>query len=243
MAEPNLGLFEGINAALPYVGMIVVGVVAAIIFVWYTKKYTPEIARQLIKAYHSVGLPLFLEDATGNVNCLVCDKKFPHGVVHVRRRGWYLVPVPPNPEDEAKAETVIDKQQGPGRPPKPKVKGPEELSKLSETELEEYVAIYGMLVRTPMLKGLGKQVFFGTMDTIGVGSLSAIAHADLPKVQWLAPKMFNKAQIDSLATGCMDEGKAMVDRDTRQFLFYCVGGAIVLCAVGLIVYLLTQRPA
>jgi hypothetical protein len=238
----NLGFFETLNGVLPYVGMAVVAIVAVVIFVWYTKKYTPEIARTFIKAFHSRALPIFIQDEMGNVALHICDKKFPEGVVHVKGKGWYLLPSPPSPDDpeEDDTEDIEAEKRGPGRPPKQPVKP---IDAMSAAEKEAYVTAYGMLVQTPILKGFGKQVFFGSSVSSAVSNLTAIAHADLLAVRKLSPKMYQKTQLDALATGSRIEGQKMAGKETTKLIMYAIIVIAPIAVVGLIVYLLTQPRA
>jgi hypothetical protein len=243
MPPENLGFFESVNNWLPYLGMVVVAVVASVIFIWYTKKYTPEISRTFIKAFHSRGLPLFLQDEMGNVALHVCDKKFPEGVVHVKGKGWYLLPTPPSPddpEDEDVEEAEEPEKRGPGRPPKQPTKP---IDTMSEAEKEAYISAYGMLVQTPILKGFGKQVFFGSSVSAAVSNLTAIAHADLLAVRKLSPKMYQKTQLDALATGSRIEGQKMAGKEVTKLLMYALIIIGPIAVTGIIVYLLTTPRA
>jgi hypothetical protein len=259
MAGPDLAFLESLNTLLPYVGMVVVGIVAACVFVWYTKKYTPEIARTFIKAYHSRGLPVFIQDEMGNIELQICDKKFPEGVVHTKRGGWFLLPSPLsdalNGDDE-----VAEVKRGPGRPPKKELppKALEELKKLGDPkelakmyaenrmtvamreEYEKYAEAYGILLQVPILKGFGKQVFFGSATCSALSSLRGIAHANILEVRKLAPMMYQKTQLDALATGSRIEGLKMSGKETTKLLMYAIIAAVPIAVVGLVVYLLTQ---
>jgi hypothetical protein len=237
----NLGFFESLNGILPWVGVVVAVIVASVIFIWYTKKYTPEIARTFIKAFHSRGLPVFIQDEMGNVALHICDKKFPEGVIHIKGKGWYLLPSPPSPDDpeeDDEIEAIEAEKRGPGRPPKPKASKP--IETMSAAEKEAYVLAYGMLVQTPILRGFGKQVFFGSSVSSAVSNLTAIAHADLLAVRKLSPKMYQKTQLDALATGSRIEGQRMAGKETTKLIMLAIIVIAPIAVVGLIVYLLTQ---
>ena len=238
MPPTNLGFMESLNTYLPYLGMVVVAIVAVVIFVWYTKKYTPEIARTCIKAHHSSGLPVFVQNEMGIVELQICDKKFPEGIVHTKRSGWFLLPSPPNPNE---TEDEDNAKRGPGRPAKDCYKSSDDLAKMSEDEKEKYIKAYGILIQAPILKGLGKQVFFGSSVAAALSNLTAIAHADLLEVRKLAPKMYQKTQLDALATGNRLEGLKMAGKDMTKWIFAAIAGAIIIGALGLVVYLLTQH--
>jgi hypothetical protein len=234
---PNIGFLETLNTILPYIGMVVVAIVASVLFVWYTKKYTPEIARTMTKAYHSRGLPAFIQDEMGNVGFYIADKKLPEGVIHIKGKGWFLLPNPPNPEEEM-PET--EEARKPGRPPT-KPESIKKLEEMSKEEKEEYAFAHGILVQTPILRGFGKQVFFGS-SAVALSNLTAIAHADLLKVRLLAPKMYQKTQLDALATGNRLEGQKMAGKEVTKLIMYALIVIAPIAVTGLIVYLLTQRP-
>lgn len=235
MAEPNLGFFDLLNIVLPYLVAVVVGIVAIILFTYYKYKYMPEIARRFTKAFHSRGLPLFLQDEMGNVDLHICDKKFPEGVVHVKGKGWFLLPNPPNPIN---TEGLVEAPHyGPGRPPLTR----KPIAELTKEELDQYAIAYGILVQTPILRGFGRQVFFGSTVSAAISNLKAIAHADLPSVRKLSPKMYQKTQLDALATGSRLEGIHMANKEVTKLLLYVIIAAVPIAVVGLIVYLLTQN--
>ncbi len=243
MAGPDLAFLESLNALLPYVLTIVVAIVMGVVFVWYTKKYTPEIARTFIKAYHNRALPVFLQDEMGNVALYICDKKFPEGVVHVKDKGWYLLPTPPSPSEPK--EAVEEEKRGPGRPAKvtsETYKSAEEFAKLSEEAKQAYAAAYGVLVQTPILRGFGKQVFFGSTVASALSNLTAIAHADLLNVRKLSPAMYQKTQLDALATGSRIEGMKMAGKETTKLLMYAIIAAVPIAVTAIAAWLLTQHP-
>ena len=271
---PNMGFLDSVNTFLPYVVAVAVGIAAMIVFVWYRQKYMPEIARQLTKAYHSRGLPAFIQDEMGNIGFYFGRKKLPEGVIYIEKMGWFLLPNPPPFSlEELFGDFPERKEKNPvGRPRKEKTVAstlpppaftPEDLAGLSpeeqekakllaektkwlntsRAEKEEWIATHGVLVRTPILKGFGRQVFFGSSTAAALSNLQAIAHADLPKVRALAPRMYQKTQLDALATGSRLEGMKQSGRDTTKWIFAAIAAAIVIGSLGLVVYLLTQHPA
>jgi hypothetical protein len=261
---PNMGFLDVVNTYLPYTVAVVVAISFMVFFFWYRLKYMPEIARTFTTAYHSRGLPAFIQDEMGNVSLHICDKKFPEGVVHIRQKGWFLLPNPPPPEDEFSNLVALGapKRKGPGRPPKnsqpqdtvqgeqASVKQPDEviiqrrnLDDMSEAEKKSYVMAHGILVQTPILRGFGKQVFFGSSVSAALSNLNAISHADLTAVRLLSPKMYQKTQLDALATGSRIEGMKMAGKELTKLIMYAIIVIAPIAVVGLIVYLLTQPRA
>jgi hypothetical protein len=241
MAGPDLGFLELLNTFLPYVVAAVVGLVALVGFFYYRMKYMPEIARVLTKCYHSRGLPVFIQDEMGNVELQICDKKFPEGIVHTKRNGWFLLPTPPSPTEEANSEEEQQEvKRGPGRPPKQPVV--DEKDPKSQDELEKYAETYGTLMQVPTLRGLGKQVFFGSATASALSNLKAIAHANLPDVRKLSPQMYQKTQLDALATGNRIEGLKMSGKETTKLLMYAIIAAVPIACFAIAAWLLSQKP-
>lgn len=247
----NISFLDSVNTFLPYVVAVVVGIVALIVFFWYKQKYMPEIARQLTKAYHSRGLPAFIQDEMGNIGFYFGNKKLPEGVIFIPKMGWFLLPNPPTlPTFEEVAEYMKRKV---GRPPKNPEEATAGLNELYEKQKKEYALVSGILLQTPVLKGFGRQVFFGSSTSVALSNLQAIAlvsegnlsgkiaQADLQKIRMLAPKMYQKTQLDALATGNRLEGMKMSGKDMTKWIFAAIAGAIVIGALGLVVYLLTQH--
>lgn len=255
-----MGFLDLLNTFLPYIGMVIVGIVAFVGFLYYTKKYMPEIAHTLTKAYHSRALLVFLQDEMGNINTYICDKKFPEGIVHVKDKGWFLLPNPPPPENEfadlPDLRADSDKKRGPGRPPKNSVVNSEEvkeadevkippqpvnLDAMSEAQKRAYVMSHGILVQTPVLKGFGKQVFFGSTVSVALSNLTAIAHAHIPEIRLLAPKMYQKTQLDALATGSRLEGLKMSGKEMKQWIFAGIIVIGIIACFAIAAWLLTNR--
>lgn len=242
--EPDLGFMESLNTFLPYLGMAVVAIVALVGFFYYQKKYMPEIARVLTKCYHSRGLPVFIQDEMGNVELQICDKKFPEGVVHTKRSGWFLLPTPPSPQmnDGVEAEQE-EAKRGPGRPPKQPPANSKKPEDMTQDELDQYAEAYGTLVQVPTLRGLGKQVFFGSATASALSNLRAIAHSNLQDVRKLAPLMYQKTQLDALATGSRIEGLKMSGKEVTKLLMYAIIAAVPIACFAIAAWLLTNHNA
>jgi len=214
----------------------------------------------MTKAYHSRGLPAFIQDEMGNIGFYFSKKKFPEGVVFIERIGWFLLPNPP-PFSVTDFLFSEPEKKRVGRPAKV---APEEVAAsmvdkatvptLSTAEKEDWIKAHGILVQTPILRGFGRQVFFGSTTAAALNNLTAIAvvsegnntgvlmQSVLLKVRALAPRMYQKTQLDALATGSRMEGLKQSGKDMTKWIFAAIAGAIIIAAIGLIVYLLTQRP-
>ncbi len=224
--------------------------VAGFGFMLYRYWWEPPLAREITKCKHSQAVPAFIEDQTGNVDFFMSDKKLPEGVVHFKRRGWFLIPHPPAtpPIDELPTEEKVGLFRFRGRKPKKPESIQEqeqrlkvELEKLqskSKEEIKEDEAVREMVTHTPILRGLGKQVFFGSSTAAGLVNLKVLAHADLRKVRQLVPTMVQKTQLDALATGSRLEGLKMAGKQGMNILVIAIAGAIILGSMGLVVFLI-----
>jgi hypothetical protein len=205
-------------------------IVAVIGFLVYRYYIEPPISRQMTSAKWSKGTPAFIENEVGIVNFLVTNKQLPEGVKYIKGAGWYANAV----RDVTEVEDEV--KRGPGRPPKNEA----ELTSKEEQENDELLE---MITHTPILNGLGKQVFFGSTTSVALTGLKTIAHADLRKTRLLAPRMYSKTQLAALAAGNRLEGQKMRGKETTQILMLCIGVAAILGTMGLVVYLIMNGGA
>jgi hypothetical protein len=239
MAGPDMGFLNAVNSIVPYTVAIAVLIGMVIFFVWYRQKYMPEIARIMTTAAHSRSLPVFLQDEMGNVVLHLCDKKYPSGLVHVNKKGWFMLP------DRANLEKVYTYLMG--IPLKDDLtedqiaKAVEEkLELMTQAERDEFVQAHGILAQTPILRGLNKQVFFGFVDSPSLQTLGAIAHADLPAVQLLSREGFTNARINSLQKEAYSEGADSERKEPMKLLMYVIIISVPIAITGIIAWLLTQ---
>ena len=235
----DMGFLESVNTFLPYTVAIAVLIGAIIIFYWYRQRYMPEIARTLTTAAHDKRLPVFLQDEMGNIDLQLCDKKYPSGMVHIKRKGWFMLPDKANLEKVYNALMDIPVKEGMSEE-EIKVAIEQKLEVMSEAERKEFIQAHGILAQTPILRGLGKQVFFGFVDSPSLQTLGAIAHADLPAVQLLAKEGVTNARINSLQKEAYNEGAASTGKDQMKLLMIALVVIAPIVVTGLIVYLLTQ---
>jgi len=220
-------------------------IVAVVVFLLYRYVIEPPIARQMTKAKWSKGMPMFIENENGTVEFSTSDKSLPEGLKYVKGKGWFanairdVLEVTEDPSEDLKP--IEGEKRGPGRPPKESDKEGEK--ELTKEEVAENENVLQMIIHTPILAGLGKQVFFGSSTNVGITSLRAIAHADLRKTRLLAPLMWSKTQLDALYTGGKREGLKMNGSDTKQLIIYAIVAAIVIGSLGLVVYLLLNGGA
>jgi hypothetical protein len=204
--------------------------VVAIIALVHEFVILPPIAKDMRKAKWSKGVPAFIQNDAGNVVFLTSDKQMPEGVIH-NKLGWFLLPRPTT-ENEVK-----DFKRGPGRPPKIDA-SKDENPEVGQTVRAENIELMGKLLHTPILKGLGKQVFFGATSSAMLTNLWTMAHADLLQARRLIPMNTQKTQLDALATGSRIEGMKMMGGDLVKWIFYVIIACIPIVIIALVFWFL-----
>lgn len=190
---------------IPDFGGLLWMIIALAILVLYTGFFVlfvfwimPPIARRFIRMKWSKGSPAFIQHA-GRVFLLSSDAELPEGVVK-NKFGWFLKSSHPYRDEKQK--------RGPGRPSK----NPEGLEARSKKEVDEAL---GVVLRTPILDGLNKQVFFGSSDSPllsnleTLGALSeektkseggSVKHALLQVIKEVIPATISRSQLEALGT-------------------------------------------
>lgn len=109
-----------------------------------------------------------------------------------------------------------------------------------EKKMEEYADLYGRMVHVPILRGLGRQIFIGSITSPMLSNPFTIAHADLLEARKLLPMNMQKTQLDALETEAREEGKAMMGGDLMKWIFYVILAVIPIAVIGLVFWFLTQ---
>ena len=105
LASPSL---DFLGSYIWMFATFIVLIVAGIGFLVYRYYIEPPLARQITAAKWSNGVPAFIENETGVVELSMSDKKLPEGVVHYKRKGWFLLPQRSiSPLDDEPNEPVI----------------------------------------------------------------------------------------------------------------------------------------
>ena len=205
------------------------GILFAGAFSLFVFWFMPPIARAMIKAKWSRGVPAFIQNERGSVEFMTSDKELPEGVVHYKKRGWFLIPKKPYLRE------LIEKEKN----SKPKRGRPlKEKNNPGELTVKELMKKFEKHLHTPILKGLNKQVFFGSMDSVALSNLYTISHANLRDVRLLAPIMYQKTQLDALATGNRLEGMKMMGHDYIKIVIIAIAVIGVIVTAGLVFWFL-----
>lgn len=257
-------------------------IVFVVIFLIYNYVLCPPISRWFRDAKWKNGIPAFIQDESGKVRLCISNKQLPEGVVHYKGKGWFMIAKRPytSIEDMPHAERLAFKEAFfAAKKAESKYVKDEDIEEewkqlridinLTEQEQQEIKTTIEKLIQTPILEGFGKQVFFGSTDSIALSNLKTIsevsgepsvtgtqtaiekgkivisyiktvAHANLRNNRLLAPIMYSKTQLDALATGNRLEGMKMFGADTIKVIVMAIVVIGVVASVGLVVYLLTS---
>ena len=256
---------------LPTILFLIAIIVSVTLFLVHEFWLLPAISRAFRKSKWSKGITAFIQDLSGNVLLIISKKDLPEGVTKTSR-GWFLLPMAGTPLSKIpgtkayRPESNSIKLSTPcpecgatnkhfkncSKPPRPKQteeansvvpNRPDVKSKNYDKEMEEYVELYGKMVHVPILRGLGKQVFFGCMESPMLSSIWTIAHCDLLMAKGLVPMNMQKTQLDALATGSRIEGMKMMGGDVMKWIVYVIIACIPIAIVGLVFWFLTQGKA
>lgn len=250
------------------------------LFLLYNFWVLPPISRKFRKAKWSRGVPAFIQDETGKVRLCISNKEYPEGVVHYKKKGWFMIAKRPYENLEempSKDRLELKKQFVKVKMQAEKLTQEEALEEwdkldfsvgLTDEEKDSLKNAIEKLIHTPILEGFGKQVFFGSVDSVALSNLKIIsevtenvevasieknpdklsvfdkvkliAHANLRNCRLLAPIMYSKTQLDALATGNRLEGMKMFGRDTVKIFVLVIAGVIVIASLGIVAYMLTS---
>jgi len=200
----------------------------------------PPISRRFIRLKWSKGSPAFIQHG-GRVSVYASNEDLPEGVIH-NKQGWFLKPTHPYREGGLK--------RLPGRPRKDEATPKEQMDKAIEVAL-----------RTPILDGLDKQVFFGSADTSLVSNLETLAeftpqnpqtndpnsenpkltnvrHSLLNVLKELIPATMSRTQLDALGTLNYLRGLKVGRGDVIKLVIIAICVIGVLVSAGLVIYFL-----
>lgn len=174
-----------------FIAWMLTTIIASCLFLLFYFWVMPKLARDAIKAKWSGGVVAFIQDDTGKVHMCASKKEYPEGVAYFKGRGWFMLPRRPYENIEmGMEEEDPEKVQFRESFIKALMKNNKELSRedairkyvdaglttdLSEDKRREYKETIEKLIHAPILDGLGKQVFFGSSDSVALSSLKNIA--------------------------------------------------------------------
>lgn len=226
VADPSVGFLE---SYLWQFATIIVAIVAVIGFLVYRYYIEPPIARQMTSAKWKQGSPAFIQDDAGVVHFTTNNIELPEGVVH-NKRGWFLRGRSPYIPSDASATL----QRGVGRPPNRDAA----TKSVDELSTEETEKVLDTVLQAPILAGLGKAVFFGYDGAPLLSNLKTLVHADLRVMKEIIPATISRTQLAALHRWSLAKGYEKKGGDQMKFLMVCVGAAIILGSLGLVVYLI-----
>ncbi len=240
---------------LPTVALIIVSLVAGVVGLVHEFWVLPPIAKAFRKAKFSKGPIGLIQDLSGNVVFLFTKKELPEGVIKTNH-GWFLLPMPGTRLSdlaESKAYTpprltcpecgsTGKHHKGCSKPPREPLKDENEKvvppRPTDEKELEKYADEYGRMVHVPILRGLGRQIFIGSISSPMLSNIWTIAHADLLQARKLLPMNMQKTQLDALETNSRNEGLEMFGAGILKWFVFAILAAIPIILIVVVIWYL-----
>jgi hypothetical protein len=227
--------FGGLIWMVAFIAETIIVICGSLLFIFWVM---PPISRRFIRMKWSKGSPAFIQHA-GRVVLFSSDAELPEGVIH-NKSGWYLRSVSPYRGEQ-------ETRRGPGRPPKN--------SEAPNPQTEEVNKALDVALRTPILEGLGRQVFFGSTDTPLLSNLETIGqvsdvkvetskgtirHSILSILKEIIPATISRSQLDALGTYEYLRGLKVRGNDIIRLIIVVVAVIGVIGALGLVFWFLTQ---
>lgn len=217
---------------------IIVFVVLALAFVFWVM---PPISRRFIRMKWSKGSPAFIQHA-GRVYLYSSNVELPEGVAH-NKRGWFLKSTHPFREG--------NKKRGPGRPPK--------TSENPTSKKQQVDEALDVVLRTPILDGLDKQVFFGSTDSPLLSNLETLGeltnektqnkksgtvnHSILSAIKEVIPATISRSQLEALGTYEYLRGLKVRGGDVIKLVIIAIAVIGVIVTAGLVFWFLNGGGA
>lgn len=202
-------------------------------FIIYNFWFMPPIARTMTRIKWSKGTIAFIQH--GNVVRVFSSDSLPDGILH-NKLGWFLKSVHPYQKQMTKKR---------GRP----LKNPHEQENAPTVAKEVEQQAVEIALRTPILEGLGRPVFFGSSDTPLLSNLETLAiltqsqpthtgirHAVLTAIRNVLPATYPFVQLDSLATWNYLRGLKMRGNEGTRWILAAIAGATIIAVTGIICY-------
>lgn len=212
--------------------ILIVGICGFLAFVFW---FMPPISRRFIKIKWSRGSPAFIQHG-GRVSVYSSNEELPEGVIH-NEQGWFLKSTHPY---------IGEPKRGVGRPRK------DETSNKESNEKEEIDKALDVVLRAPILDGLGKQVFFGSTDTPLVSNLDTLAaitpqnpagkvrHSLLNILKEIIPATISRTQLEALGTLEYLRGLKVGKGEMMRLIIIVVCMIALVATVGLVFWFLTK---
>jgi len=209
---------------------LIISIIFVSVFLLFVFWFMPPISRTFIRIKWSKSSPAFIQHG-GRVSIYTSDQELPEGVIH-NQQGWFLKSTHPY-----KGET----KRSPGRPRKDEA-DPKE-------EVDEAINI---VLRTPILDGLGKQVFFGSADTPLISNLETLAeitpqnptgkvrHSLLNILKEIIPATISRTQLEALATLNYLRGLKVGKGEMMRLIILIVCLIALIATVGIVFYFIAK---
>jgi hypothetical protein len=227
MALEELNTFLGLPAMIWFFACIAVAVMFVILIAVHETFIMSSFAKAARSMKRSKGLWALIQE--NNVLRLLHSKgSLPEGLYLIDNK-WFVRPQNPYLNGEVR--------RGPGRPPKETEskdgKAVDVLEKGDREALNE-------ILQVPILEGVGKPLFVGSVNQPMLLAPQVVSHADLTRIREILPQTLTQTQLDALHTYSKLKGIKMAGKETTKLLVFAIIGAIIIGTMGLIVYLLTS---
>lgn len=208
--------------------VVVFGCLFALFYFWVM----PAISRWFIKIKWSKGSVAFIQHGS-IVKVYNSNIDLPEGVLKFNKQGWFLKSMHPH---------LPEAKRGPGRPTKDALPPKEQVNEGLD-----------VLLRTPLLDGLNRPVFFGSADVALLANLetlsefspnenrtkTGIRHSILNVLKEIIPFTMSRSQLDALGTTMYIKGRKAAGGDQTKIIIVAIAVIGVIVAAGLVFGFLT----
>lgn len=229
LALEELNTFLGLPAMIWFFVAIAVAVGFVILIAVHETFIMTKFAKKARSMKRHKGLPALIQD-NNVVRLYFSDGSLPEGLFHIAK-SWFVRPRKPFlPRNNKEQKSHV------GAPTKE-----ESLSKMDVLKPGERAALEEIM-KCPILEDTGKPIFIGSMGQPMLVNFSTVAHADVTDIQEVLPIVYPPTIIDALHEYSEKVGYLRGNREQMKLIYLAIVAAMVIGPLGLIVYLLTQRP-
>lgn len=225
----SFGLFLGLPSLMWAIVAMGVGIASVISWIVHEVFIMNSFAKQARKMKRTKGVPALIQH--NNVLKLhFSNAELPEGLYRVGGR-WYVRPQTP---------ALVKKEgRGPGRPPKETGEN-KTVDPALETDVlnKDHREALTEILQVPMLEGVGKPLFIGSVNAPILTNIKTVAHADLTRIREILPSTLSQTWIDALNEYSELKGIKKGTKDQLKIIVLAIAAAIVLGTMGLIVFLI-----
>jgi hypothetical protein len=244
MALEELNTFLGLPAMIWFFACIAVAVMFVILIAVHETFIMSSFAKAARSMKRSKGLWALIQE--NNVLRLLHSKgSLPEGLYLIDNK-WFV-----RPQNPYLNGNIEHNPRNAGR--KPKVPKDTDTENEDDTVSDDYRnersvdvlkkgdrEALNEILQVPILEGVGKPLFVGSVNQPMLLAPQVVSHADLTRIREILPQTLTQTQLDALHTYSKLKGIKMAGKETTKLLVFAIIGAIIIGTMGLIVYLLTS---